>query len=220
MQRSSALSEFIESIRAALHGASTPALETADRVFARLDRPPRAGSTNTAAKTAGDTLSARAPQTTSVATPRITPIASGNHNAVNFLTPALHTARTAPSTARVATAFAALAPALTWLQRPGSEADSQFHAGHANCLIVGPGGLEARDDVRVGASLLAPNVRYPDHSHPPEEVYVVLSDGEWFGTAAGWYRPGVGGIVHHKPSVLHAMRSGETPLLAVWCLPL
>jgi hypothetical protein len=220
MQRSPALSEFIESIRAALHSASAPALETADRVFAHLDRPPHAGSTKRGEETTGDALSARAPQTTPRVTPQVTSMASGDDNAVNFLTPALHTARNATSTARVATAFASLAPALTWLQRPGSEADSQFHAGHANCLIVGPGGLEARDDVRVGASLLAPNVRYPDHSHPPEEVYVVLSDGEWFGTAARWYRPGIGGIVHHQPGVLHAMRSGETPLLAVWCLPL
>ena len=29
----------------------------------------------------------------------------------------------------------------------------------------------------VGISLMAPHVRYPDHRHPPEEVYVSLAGG-------------------------------------------
>jgi quercetin dioxygenase-like cupin family protein len=116
-----------------------------------------------------------------------------------------------------AEAFAAVAPSLHWVrsQRRGTEA---FHQGHANTEIVGPAGLEQRSDVVLGASLLAPGVVYPDHDHPPEEIYLVLSAGDWFNRKRGWYTPGAGGAVHHPPGIVHAMRAGATPLLAIWCL--
>ena len=116
-----------------------------------------------------------------------------------------------------ADAFEAVAPNLQWArsQRPGSAA---FHDGHSNTEILGPAGLAPSTDVVLGASLLAPGVTYPDHTHPPEEVYLVLSTGDWFNPYAGWYTPGAGGAVHHPPGIVHAMRAGPEPLLAVWCL--
>lgn len=56
-----------------------------------------------------------------------------------------------------------------------------FRDGHVNATIAGPEGLEIRRDVWIGViiSLMAPHMRYPDHRHPPEEIYVVLSDGQW-----------------------------------------
>ena len=66
---------------------------------------------------------------------------------------------------------------------------------------------------------MAPGIRYPDHRHPPEEVYVVLSDGEWMQGEGNWFKPGIGGIVYNSPSILHAMRApASEPLLAVWLL--
>jgi quercetin dioxygenase-like cupin family protein len=139
--------------------------------------------------------------------------------ACQFLGTALTNARNAgsPALRGWANAFAALAPELHWTrsQRPGSPA---FQQGHANTEIVGPNGLEQRSDVVLGASLLAPGVVYPDHDHPPEEIYLVLSAGDWFTSQAGWYTPGAGGAVHHPPGIVHAMRAGQAPLLAVWCL--
>src|SRR3546814_16037558 len=63
------------------------------------------------------------------------------------------------------------------LPRPagGPFASDNWPEGHANTLLVGPRGLEDRNDLSIGASLLAPQVRYPDHRHAPEEVYFVLS---------------------------------------------
>ena len=72
----------------------------------------------------------------------------------------------------------------------------------------------------VGLSLLAPGVRYPDHRHPPAELYYVLSEGEWRQEARPWHSPGIGGVVHNPPGVVHAMRSHAQPLLAVWLLRL
>jgi len=139
--------------------------------------------------------------------------------AYRHLPSALERARAAPEIASLAEAFAALEPELRWRRRPGSEAYGKtFHDGHANADVVGPMGLEQRGDVLVGASLVAPGVRYVDHRHPPEEVYIVMSEGEWYREGRGWRIPGVGGIVYNPPGVVHAMRAGPRALLALWLL--
>jgi hypothetical protein len=120
---------------------------------------------------------------------------------------------------RVATAFRALAPTLHW--RLKSITDPTFASGHANANLLGPypEALERRDDVWVGASLMAPGITYPDHNHPPEEVYLALSRGFWRQETRPWHEPGLGGVVYNPPGITHAMRSGDEPFLAIWCLP-
>ena len=62
----------------------------------------------------------------------------------------------------------------TWYQSTKSRS-LKFLNGHANTQILGPLGLENRDDVVIGISLLSPNIEYPVHKHAPEEIYLVLS---------------------------------------------
>ena len=117
-------------------------------------------------------------------------------------------------------AFAALEGDLVWTRRRNaSPADAPFYDGHANTTIVGAGGIEERDDVWIGASVLAPNVTYVDHDHPPEEVYLALTPGEWWNARMDWTSPGVGGLIYNPPGILHNMRSGPAPFLALWFLP-
>jgi hypothetical protein len=117
-------------------------------------------------------------------------------------------------------AFSVIAPGLVWYRRRNADpADAVFWDGHANATIVGPGGLEERPDVLIGATLMAPNVTYVDHHHPPEEVYVALTAGEWWNAEMDWADPGLGGLIYNPPGILHAMRSGPKPFLAIWCLP-
>jgi hypothetical protein len=122
--------------------------------------------------------------------------------------------------ARVADAFVALEPSLAWAPRPagGPFASDNWPEGHANATVVGPKGLEDRDDLAIGASLMAPRVRYPDHDHGPEEVYLVLSPGRFRHGGSGWFEPGIGGTLYNQPSIRHAMASDDAPLLAFWCL--
>ncbi len=136
-----------------------------------------------------------------------------------YLGPALERARTAPEVASLAAAFGGLEPELRWRRRPGAQAHGEpFFDGHANADLVGPVGLEQRSDVLVGASLVAPGVRYIDHRHPPEELYIVMSEGEWYREDRGWHAPGAGGIVYNPSNAVHAMRAGSEPLLALWLL--
>ena len=122
--------------------------------------------------------------------------------------------------ARVADAFAALEPLLAWTLRVtgGPFASDNWPEGHANTVVVGPKGLEERNDLTIGVSLLAPHVRYPDHTHGPEEVYLVLSPGRFQHGGSGWFAPGIGGTLYNEPNIKHAMASDDAPLLALWCL--
>ena len=121
----------------------------------------------------------------------------------------------------LADAFAALQPRLSWWRRKlANPADSRFYNGHANAMLIGPGGLEERDDVMNGVTLMAPHVLYPVHDHPPEEVYLPLTSGHWWNAGMDWNEPGPGGTIYNPPGIAHAMRSGAKPLLALWLLPL
>ena len=185
---------FLEKVRVAFEQAR-PDPETAaclDRVFAALAQPGDVGCGEPA------TLPACA-----------------------FLNEALEPARQAGGAlGELAREIVRIDPHLGWRRRGGGApmASASFADGHANAMIVGPGGLEHRRDVWVGISLLAPEVRYPDHTHSPEEIYLVLMGSAFRQADGAWFEPGIGGTFYNEPGIVHAMASGSKPLLAVWCL--
>lgn len=193
-ERSTALQTFLDSMQGAIRSRTRPddpAALAADRIFAALERQ---GGAN--------------PHP-----PDEVPACRHLENALAVATQANHPG------ADHAGALAALAPALAWYTRAGSDdADPHFATGHANATIIGANGLEDCPNVRIGVSLLAPDIRYPDHRHPPEEVYVPLSPGAWRQNDGPWREPGLDGVVYNPPDILHAMRSASVPLLATWCL--
>ena len=131
---------------------------------------------------------------------------------------AARTAQAGPPQVRaLADAFIKIAPGILWYQRPEPDFPD-FMRGHANTFIVGPRGVQKRAKTIVGATWMAPGLQYPDHHHPPEELYIALSDGEWRQNEAPWQSPGLGGLVHNPGNVTHSMRSTSEPLLTIWCL--
>ena len=166
MNRPAALARFLDAAREALSArleGGTPPGDAAARIFDALSA------------SVGTVTRARQPPPP----------------AYRHLAPALVSARAAPEVSSLAGAFEALEPELPWRRRPGSEARGKvFHDGHANADVIGPAGLERRADVWIGASLVAPGVRYIDHQHPPEEIYIVMSEGEWYREDRGWHTPG------------------------------
>ncbi|MCK0151580.1 dimethylsulfoniopropionate lyase [Marivita sp. S6314] len=125
-----------------------------------------------------------------------------------------------PSLRQVMTDFMALEPRLEWRRRVGSRtgASDSFEDGHANVLLVGPGGLEDRTDVWLGASLLAPHVQYPDHRHTPEETYLVMSKGGFRQGHNAWVDVEAGDTFYNVYNIIHSMRSCDEPLFAFWAL--
>jgi len=117
--------------------------------------------------------------------------------------------------------FLAIEPRIRWQRRAKLDmntASANIFDSHANGMIFGPGGIEERQDVWLGLTLLAPHTRYPDHNHPPAEVYLNLSEGEFRQADGDWFAPGLGGSFYNTPFIIHAMRSKETPLFAFWLL--
>jgi hypothetical protein len=120
---------------------------------------------------------------------------------------------------QVVRSIKALEPFVGWFRRMTvANASDNFLEGHVNGMICGPGGIEDRPDLQLGFLLMKPDVRYPDHSHPPEEAYVLMSSGEFRKDRGPWISPGIGRGIHNAPDAVHAARSDEDPFLALWCL--
>jgi hypothetical protein len=191
--RSSELQDFLDITHRAMRraaGADHPARPAIQTIFAALGRVGQAPAA---------TVAARLPVCAQFA-------------------PACQAARRhAPEIAALADALSAIEPRLIWTRRAGAAAPGDpFLDNHANARIIGEGGLEPSAEVAIGVSLMAARTTYPDHCHPPEEVYIALSPGDWRQGNGRWRTPGIGGLVHNPP--VHAMRSSEAPLLAIWCL--
>ena len=116
--------------------------------------------------------------------------------------------------------FAGIAQDLRWYRRSSARPeDVAYWNGHANAMVLGPGGLEERSDVWLGVTVMAPGTLYDLHTHPPAEVYLPMSAGEWWNTEMDWTDPGLSGFIYNPPGIVHAMRAGTTPFLALWVLP-
>ncbi|MDA1100338.1 MAG: dimethylsulfonioproprionate lyase family protein [Proteobacteria bacterium] len=141
-------------------------------------------------------------------------------DACRHLESAYSQARNGPDPiANLTDAFIAIEPALAWNRRPeAAQLAGDFFDNHANAIVVGKGGLEARQDVLIGVSLVAPAITYPRHHHPPEELYIVLSPGEWMQDDHPMVPKRSGDLVHNPPNVWHSMQAMKVPLLAIWCL--
>jgi hypothetical protein len=138
----------------------------------------------------------------------------------DWIAPALKLAADGPRSGLAAT-FGRIERHLRWTRRGSADINEQtFWNGHANAVILGPGGLETRDDLWIGVTVMAPDVYYVDHHHAPEEVYLSLTLGEWWNAEMDWTDPGPTGAIYNPPGIAHAMRSGMGPFLALWYLPL
>jgi len=123
--------------------------------------------------------------------------------------------------ADLAAALAALADDLAWRQ---SEAYSDsllgegFMDGYGWCQFIGPYGFFPGDDFLLGLLMLGPNRHYRDHFHPAPELYWPLAGRAFWKRGNGpLLRREPGESIWHSPGEIHATRTGDTPLLALWC---
>jgi quercetin dioxygenase-like cupin family protein len=106
--------------------------------------------------------------------------------------------------------------AMPWRQNP-TYTDESFLRRYAYCELLGPTGLVPHGAVSVGLLYLARGTTYPPHAHPAEEAYHLLAgESEWQAGSAPltWRSPG--DRMEHPSGVPHSMRSGPTPMLALY----
>jgi hypothetical protein len=80
-------------------------------------------------------------------------------------------------TARHSVGFKGLADSLgpisrlDWYKGRGGAFESvNFHKNHSHALLIGPGGLEYRTDLRMWMTVLGPYTRFPDHDQRRSRV--------------------------------------------------
>ena len=121
----------------------------------------------------------------------------------------------------LAAAIAGLEDELDWRQTTGySDAamgQPGFMDNYAHAEIIGPHGCFAGDDFRLGLLLLGPRLHYRDHYHPAPELYWLLTGpSDWRHGAGGFATRQAGEMIWHRPHVVHATRTHDRPLLALW----
>lgn len=123
--------------------------------------------------------------------------------------------------AGVSDGIAEVAPLCCWRQNQNYVRDPAManflpHYGYAE--FVGKDAFYASNALLCGVMLLGPGTTYPRHSHPAEEVYHVLSaNAEWQRGDAPWRTVAQAAAIHHPPDLAHATRTGDEPLLALYC---
>jgi quercetin dioxygenase-like cupin family protein len=129
--------------------------------------------------------------------------------------------RALPASA-LGTAVARAAPLFHWRQNPNyttANMGAAFMAGYGYVEFAGPkDALFHAPDTRVGLLLLAPQLHYPPHAHPAEEIYHPLTDGGlWRRGQEDWRTVPPGYAIHHPPMVVHETKAAESTLLALYC---
>ncbi|HVW57478.1 MAG TPA: dimethylsulfonioproprionate lyase family protein [Rhizobiaceae bacterium] len=83
--------------------------------------------------------------------------------------------------------------------------------------LFGTRGHFVNDRFAGGFLLLGPHIDYPDHHHIAEEIYIPLTGGaEWRAGDTGFRKWAAGEVIHHPSNMVHAMRTGDAPLLAFY----
>lgn len=106
-----------------------------------------------------------------------------------------------------------------WLQNQGyrETLGSEFYDNYGYCSLVGPNGFFSSSEFRLGFLLLGPQCHYPEHFHPAQELYVPLyGEALWSRGSGAYKRKQVGEPVFHESNELHAMRTTDHPLLALY----
>jgi quercetin dioxygenase-like cupin family protein len=119
--------------------------------------------------------------------------------------------------ATAAAALGRVATHLPWRYGYPSREDAPDLAERiAFAEVVGPGAPIESDVLCLGVTLIAPRTLYPDHRHPAIELYRILAGTATWTAGEAAHRAPPGALVLHPSGVVHAMRTHDEPLLAVY----
>ncbi len=129
---------------------------------------------------------------------------------------------TVPDTAELVAEVLHSAPDQAWRQPYASEDfGADFSARSGWFPIADRDGPLVMTEGLVEIMLLGGGLKYPMHSHAPEELYLVLAGKVWWEAEGEPKAPSwrfAGDVIHHPPHRFHALTAGDTPvlLLALW----
>jgi hypothetical protein len=125
----------------------------------------------------------------------------------------------APFGVELVAAMYRVAPSLAWRQTyTAKDLDRAFLDNYGWSEILGSGnGPLASERIACGFLILGPSTHYPRHRHEAEEIYLPLSGtAAWQRGDALWQERAPGALIHHASEEPHAMRTGGSPLLALY----
>ena len=124
----------------------------------------------------------------------------------------------APICADLVAAVCRAAPMLDWRQTYTTrDVPPAFLDDYGWSEIVGSVGPIESDRIACGFLILGPATYYPSHRHAAEELYVPLcGTAAWQQGDTAWQEWAPGTPIHHRSGQPHAMRTGTTPLLALY----
>ncbi|MBX4865148.1 hypothetical protein HJA86_35580 [Rhizobium bangladeshense] len=129
-----------------------------------------------------------------------------------------HLAKSGRKYEAIAGQFQSLADKLLWRRgRSGPFASLNFGNTHSHAVLVGPGGMEERADLRVGVIYMDRYTRFPDHVQTQPRAFILLSPGEICLGNSEWFSAGIGTVFANDAGQSFAIRCTARPLLAVWC---
>ena len=118
----------------------------------------------------------------------------------------------------VAEALVDASPHLAWRQTY-SESDGfdrRYLDSYGWFDLAGPDGPYRADGIRVMMGYWGEGLLYPNHSHPPEEHYLVLAGGAKFRLDDDPYRRlGPGEVFHTPAGAVHSADMRDEPLMAL-----
>jgi hypothetical protein len=110
------------------------------------------------------------------------------------------------------------AASLAWRQTyTARDLDAAFLDNYGWSEILGGSGPLASERLACGFLILGPATHYPRHRHEAEEIYLPLSGiAAWQQGDAVWRERPPGTPIHHAGEEPHSMRTGASPLLALY----
>jgi Dimethlysulfonioproprionate lyase len=110
------------------------------------------------------------------------------------------------------------APSMAWRQTYSTkDVDAAFLDNYGWSEILGDSGPIAGGRIACGLLLLGPFTHYPRHRHEAEEIYLPLrGTAAWQQGDEVWRDRTPGTLIHHAGDEPHAMRTGDSPMLALY----